>query len=152
MWSNINSNRYSRNHISSINVNHKVNTCISCYFNYCEKTQRNKRPLISKSVLAIRINVHPTRQNLTHKICAPANRTHMTTFHKVPMRSKWNLSSHRDHRSQPSFWSTSFSLPSIGIGLDRRYSPSKQLLSYVNLLYHIFPACNQYYSILAHES
>jgi hypothetical protein len=46
--------------------NHKVSKCISNQNTYYEVTPRDKRSLIFESVPAIRIDVHPIGENLTH--------------------------------------------------------------------------------------
>jgi hypothetical protein len=67
----------------SINDHHKILINItnisyaSPTITYYEVTQRDKRSLISESVLSIRINVHSTGENLTHTAYAHSRAGHI---------------------------------------------------------------------------
>jgi hypothetical protein len=80
-------------------------------------TATDKRSLISESVAATRINIHPAGEEPDqHVICVALGIQRTTTVRKAPTKSKSNPCSRdevlapSDRPAQPSSWAASFSL------------------------------------------
>jgi hypothetical protein len=107
--------------ISSINISHVLIKCLSWIKFVRGAATRQVITHIRECFGDSNRCTSYRRKPDTHDIRAPANKPHMATFHKAHMRLKslhhpgWSLGSH--HSARPPSWATSFSLPSVSLGV-----------------------------------